>query len=424
MSRQRVAEGIYVYETRHGKHYLLVAGVKGQQVTQAAPEGVTLRQAKALRRQLIESVAGGKPEKPATLAQAGARWLKDGKVAGLAAASLQARQLALRALERIVGGDKPLRDLTVGDYESARDRLLEGTWTARRTSMYAGSSTSREVVVVKISAKSTTAPRRTAGALSPGTVTQYMSMWRALEMWASKRKLLTDRPCSLVSLPRVEPCAKALSLDALQAFLAACQEHEAPYGLLLPILALMPLRMSEFRGMQWGDIDFKAGYFHLSRAVAPTFRGKPGETVGVKTVADGKLHPRSVPIPSHCLPFFRAQREWQRSCGRPDIDPTGWVWSNERGVLLSYDRIRLVKDRYMREAGLESVRLHDFRHTGASRMLAEGVAIAHVQQMTGHKTTKLLLDVYNHADPLDTKREADRYGALVLGQRQAEKEAM
>src|SRR5690348_16356919 len=296
MSRQRVAEGVYRYITRQGTNYVVSASHKGAREWRATEPGATLREAKALRDGLRRELASPRPAGPApwTVRIAAAAWIKDGKVAGLAASTLDVRRLAVEALCRHVDGSRPLRDLTVSDYEQARDRLLE--------------------------------------TLAPGTLRSYITNWRTLETWARKRGQVDTPQAALVSLPKAPPIAKALTLEALQAFLAACEREtdgeSASYAHLLAVLALMQLRMSELRGMQWRDIDLTAGFYHLTRAMGPT--GK------VKTARDGKLHPRTVPIPSPCLTYFRAQRAWQRARGLPDVDPEGWVWSDDRVQPLPY----------------------------------------------------------------------------------------
>src|SRR5690348_6823527 len=128
MSRQRVAEGVYRYTTRQGTNYVVSASHKGAREWRATEPGATLREAKALRDDLRRELASPRPTGPApwTVRIAADSWIKDGKVARLAASTLDVRRLAVEALCRHVDGSRPLRDLTVSDYEQARDALMEG----------------------------------------------------------------------------------------------------------------------------------------------------------------------------------------------------------------------------------------------------------------------------------------------------------
>lgn len=446
MSRVRVSESIYGYDTRYGRHYLV-------QVGECRGAATSLPEAKKLRAAYLEQ-GGKKPPAKMTLAQAVAAWMRDGKVAGLTASTLDVRRLAF---SRILPehGKNPLESLTVGDYERARDQMLEGNDDESRHVGHSATHPGRAAEIgrsgIDTSAGSRTgsndAERATgmaaatrasgsktrkgrargvrthaaaAGCLASGTVRTWMAEWRAFEAWCVRRKLLAESRAHQVARPRPpEPVAKALSLEALQTWLATCDGHlagtETPYAALLACVALVPLRMSEFRGMQWRDLDLVTGTFQLQRAMSP--RGL------VKTAADGKLHPRTVPLGA-CVPYLQAQRAWQRAMGLPDVNPQGWVWSDERGDPLPYSTIRWVKDRWLAEAGLSSVRLHDFRHTGASRRIAAGVSLPDVQAMTGHRQASTLLGIYAHAEPVHTRAEEDRFAALVRTAASQQREAV
>ena len=53
---------------------------------------------------------------------------------------------------------------------------------------------------------------------------------------------------------------------------------------------------------------------------------------------------------------------------------------------------------------------HEFRHTAASLAIAAGADVKVVQQMLGHKSATMTLDLYGHlfADRLDHRRRARR----------------
>lgn len=61
----------------------------------------------------------------------------------------------------------------------------------------------------------------------------------------------------------------------------------------------------------------------------------------------------------------------------------------------------------MDSAGISGYRLHDMRHTAASRLLAAGIPLMDVATWLGHADGGVLaLRVYGHTDPQDLGRAA------------------
>jgi integrase len=59
-------------------------------------------------------------------------------------------------------------------------------------------------------------------------------------------------------------------------------------------------------------------------------------------------------------------------------------------------------------ASIERITPHELRHTAASLAIASGANVKVVQQMLGHKSATLTLDLYGHlfADQLDVVADA------------------
>jgi integrase len=53
----------------------------------------------------------------------------------------------------------------------------------------------------------------------------------------------------------------------------------------------------------------------------------------------------------------------------------------------------------LRRAGLPDIRFHDLRHTCATLLLTKGVHPKVVQEMLGHSSNSITLDIYSHALP-------------------------
>jgi integrase len=53
----------------------------------------------------------------------------------------------------------------------------------------------------------------------------------------------------------------------------------------------------------------------------------------------------------------------------------------------------------LHRAGLPQIRFHDLRHTAATLLLGQGTPPRYVQDMLGHSTVSITLDLYSHVLP-------------------------
>lgn len=83
------------------------------------------------------------------------------------------------------------------------------------------------------------------------------------------------------------------------------------------------------------------------------------------------------------------------------------------GTPLDRGRIHLNWTPALKKAGLARIRLHDLRHTAATLMLQEGVHPKVVQEMLGHSSISVTLDIYSHVAPTLHREAADRMDALL-----------
>jgi len=71
--------------------------------------------------------------------------------------------------------------------------------------------------------------------------------------------------------------------------------------------------------------------------------------------------------------------------------------------------------------GLPPIRFHDLRHSAASLLLARGVHVKVVQELLGHQSATMTLDVYSHAIPaLAQKAVQDLAAQLIRGESREE----
>jgi integrase len=147
------------------------------------------------------------------------------------------------------------------------------------------------------------------------------------------------------------------------------------------------LRKSEFLGLLWRDVDFKAGVLTIPRS-------KNGEA-------------RHVPINA-------TVREILTRVARP-LDRLALVFANGEGKRA----LRWAEKTFpaaVSAAKIEDFRLHDTRHTFASRLAMEGVDLLAIKVLGGWKTLSMV-QRYAHLSPGHQRSAIER---LVTRQRASE----
>ncbi|WP_430407349.1 tyrosine-type recombinase/integrase [Hydrogenophaga sp.] len=192
---------------------------------------------------------------------------------------------------------------------------------------------------------------------------------------------LQDNPATKLTMPKVDNERKrVLSFDEqalLEQALAECRNTRVEPALTL--LRESGMRASEpLEIATWGDVDWDRWVLRLN---------------------DGKAGSREVPLSPAAMGALEA-------LGRGKDD--------ERIVGISYEALRAAWKRACRRAGIADLRIHDLRHTAATRMALSTGNVFLVQALTGHKNLKMLERYVNvSADDVVKVMRAAAQSALV-----------
>ena len=222
--------------------------------------------------------------------------------------------------------------------------------------------------------------------LAPATV-RYAHRVLSLGLTAAVRDgRLVRNVAEGVPLPRVVATPKRfLTHDQVQALADAC----APYGTLIRVLAYAGLRWGEVVALTAGRVDLGRRRIEVVEAIT--------EVHGRVITGTTKNHQRrSVPIPR-----FLADELATRIAGKAPGDLL--FTAPEGGVLRNSNFRPRFFDPAAEKAGLSGLTPHELRHTAASLAIAAGANVKAVQQMLGHASAAMTLDIYAglFADDLD-----------------------
>jgi integrase len=235
----------------------------------------------------------------------------------------------------------------------------------------------------------------TASGLSAATVRQAHRVLSLTFSLAVRDGRLARNPADHVPLPRAARNEKVyLTVDQVEELAEAAGEHR----LVILFLAYTGVRFGELSALRARRLDLMRRRAEIVEAVA--------EVGGRAVFSTPKSHQvRSVPIPR-----FLVDELAQQVAGK---QPDDFAFTSPRGGLLRLQNFRhTVFDRAARDAGLDGLTPHSLRHTAASLAIASGADVKVVQQMLGHASATMTLDLYGHlyGDRLD--EVADRMDAL------------
>ena len=152
------------------------------------------------------------------------------------------------------------------------------------------------------------------------------------------------------------------------------------------LLVLTGCRRNEILGLRWEDVDFESGEMRFQ---------------------DSKTGARVVPLPP---PAAKVLEGIARVPGNPWVFPGRKNGSRQRNIQDSWSRVR-------ERAGLNGVRLHDLRHSYASRALALGESLSMIGELLGHRkvqTTARYAHLARDSVRESTARVAESIGADIL----------
>jgi integrase len=189
-------------------------------------------------------------------------------------------------------------------------------------------------------------------------------------------------------------------VDGEKRFLTHRQVHDLAdacgdfYRLVVLFLAYTGLRWGEMAALRVGRVDLLRRRALVAESVTPV--------KGVMTFGTTKGHERrEVPLPRFLLDDLAYQVAGKSA--------DALVFTGERGAVLraqTFQRAALTEAAERR--GISGFHPHELRHTAASLAIASGADVKVVQQMLGHKSATMTLDLYGHlfGDRLDIVADA------------------
>ncbi|WP_405168547.1 tyrosine-type recombinase/integrase [Paenibacillus sp. FSL H3-0286] len=220
--------------------------------------------------------------------------------------------------------------------------------------------------------------------LADGTIRKVFNLVQTSLRAAVKRELIMRNPIDKLdkgSKPKAsKPKYDYWSVEEVNSFLNNLK-HRLKILFILAIYTGM--RRGEILALKWKDINFKTRQIRIAKA--KTDAGERSITISkyvIKALTD----------------HFKQVLEEKNKYNENYID-NDYVICDEFGKQISTSNFHKFWTRKLEATGVRKIRFHDLRHTCASLMFSAGVHPKVVQEMLGHSSIKVTLDMYSHMMP-------------------------
>lgn len=248
---------------------------------------------------------------------------------------------------------------------------------------------------------------------SPSTIKTINKCLKSCLNQALKEGYVAKNYCTIITLPKDSESPKdtinVFTLEEQQRFMKECINNKNG---MLYILALgTGLRLGEILALRWTDINLKENYININKALKSTYiidnKGNREFTV-IEQPPKTKNSIRTVPLNNNLIDLLLEHRKKQMIERDSNIDiyfDNNLVFSTPQGNYLSESNVRKSFKRVLKKCNLNDFRLHDLRHTFATRLFENGIPPKTVQSLLGHSNISTTLNIYTHVMK-DTKDKA------------------
>lgn len=239
------------------------------------------------------------------------------------------------------------------------------------------------------------ANEKTRKPLAPKTIRHNLSLISDVFTYAVKMGLVSDNPCSKVTIPKGETKEKQIySQEEVEILLTKLMGEPLKYKVFFYLIAYSGFRRSEMLGLEWKDIDFENNIISVRRTSNYTAeRGTYTDTT--KT----KRSQRTLKISPFIMEMLKQLKEEQDNealrLGSKWVE-TDRLFTKWNGEEMNNQTPYGWLKEFCEKNNLPFYGIHSFRHFAASALISAGLDVTTVSGALGHSNSGTTLNVYSH----------------------------
>lgn len=253
--------------------------------------------------------------------------------------------------------------------------------------------------------------------LSPRTIRYIHTILKQALEQAVKNEYVDKNVACLTSVPpKKKKEVRVLTLEEQKAFLNALDGIRLSAAFKLALAS--GVRLGELLALKWEHVDLQEGSIKITQSLRriKTFdENAPTKTSIIFQDPKTESGKRHIPIPSSVISDLkihkRKQNEEKLLLGEAYLD-NDLVFCTELGKALEPRNFTRLFYSITKKANLKGVNFHALRHTYATRLLEANEHPKVVQELLGHSSITMTLDIYSHVMPEVKKAAAQKINHL------------
>ncbi|MFA7468641.1 MAG: site-specific integrase [Desulfotomaculaceae bacterium] len=242
---------------------------------------------------------------------------------------------------------------------------------------------------------------------------------------AIRERLITFNPADsdAVELPKDRETERVMpTREEMAGFLITAKRNSSHYAAFVLELAT-GLRRGELLALRRTSIDFKKKVLIVKEQLVRSSKGlefkdylKTKKSRRVIKLAENIL----AVLEAHLKERDRWKAELKLRVGSEEAfkeiyRENDLLFCTDEGKPLDPDNFARHFKSLLKKAGLKNIRFHDLRHIFATWALEDGLPVKTVQDIMGHTTSKMLMDIYAHTTADMQEEAAQRIGGVMAG---------
>lgn len=244
------------------------------------------------------------------------------------------------------------------------------------------------------------------------TINQCLQTMYAMFQAAYENGLIVSNPVTKsVVLPKpIEKKIRFMTVGEQRLFIQQA-EGSALYPQYFMILNT-GLRTGELIGLKWEDIDFKEKILSVSRSMEYRYSTQKWMEGPPKT----KNAYRDIPLTKECLKMLKAIKK-EHDLGRKEAEGfEEYVFLCRKGTPVKNSTYDAHLEKITEKAGIQKISMHTLRHTFATRCIEAGMRPKTLQQILGHSSINITMNLYVHVSNEEKFKEMHKLEGYYVNQ--------